>query len=124
MSENVTVIVRRLAGGELVEVLPDGSTRPHVSKVATDWARLEAMDEETLERAIAADPDWQGVPMDWVDRAEFALPEPKKQISLRVDAEVLRWFKSHGPGYQTRMNAVLKSYMRAKDQRRARRTRR
>jgi uncharacterized protein (DUF4415 family) len=38
-------------------------------------------------------------------------PAPSKtSISLRVDADVLRWFKAQGPGYQTRINAVLKAY--------------
>ena len=36
--------------------------------------------------------------------------EAKKSISLRVDAEVLAWFQAQGPGYQTRMNAVLKAF--------------
>jgi uncharacterized protein (DUF4415 family) len=38
-------------------------------------------------------------------------PTSKKQsIALRVDADVLEWFKAQGPGYQSRMNAVLKAY--------------
>jgi len=36
--------------------------------------------------------------------------EAKRSISLRVDAEVLEWFQAQGPGYQTRMNAVLKAF--------------
>lgn len=50
---------------------------------------------------------------DWVDTV---LPEPsrKKLISLRVDPEVLEFFKAQGPGYQTRMNAVLQAYMQVK----------
>lgn len=50
---------------------------------------------------------------DWVDTV---LPEPskKKLISLRVDPEVLDFFKAQGPGYQTRMNAVLQAYMQVK----------
>ena len=36
---------------------------------------------------------------------------PKQLVSLRLDAEVLRWFKSTGAGYQARMGAVLKSHM-------------
>jgi uncharacterized protein (DUF4415 family) len=35
---------------------------------------------------------------------------PKASISLRLDVDVLEWFKSHGPGYQTRMNAVLRAF--------------
>ena len=41
-------------------------------------------------------------------------PIPRKAaISLRLDAEVLDWFKARGPGYQTRINAVLRAYMEA-----------
>jgi len=47
--------------------------------------------------------------------ARKGLPEPprKAAISLRLDAEVLDWFKARGPGYQTRINAVLRAYMEA-----------
>jgi uncharacterized protein (DUF4415 family) len=47
--------------------------------------------------------------------ARQGLPEaPRKEaISLRLDAEVLDWFKARGPGYQTRINAVLRAYMEA-----------
>jgi uncharacterized protein (DUF4415 family) len=45
--------------------------------------------------------------------ARKGLPQParKSAISLRLDPEVLAWFRTQGPGYQTRMNAVLKAYM-------------
>ena len=39
----------------------------------------------------------------------------KAAISLRVDPEVLDWFRTQGPGYQTRINAVLRAYMEAAD---------
>lgn len=50
------------------------------------------------------------------DWADVAMPEQtrKKLISLRVDPEVLDFFKAQGPGYQTRMNAVLTAYMQVK----------
>ena len=38
---------------------------------------------------------------------------PKASISLRVDADVLEWFKAQGSGYQTRMNAVLRAFKEA-----------
>jgi uncharacterized protein (DUF4415 family) len=38
-------------------------------------------------------------------------PPPKQPISLRVDTDVLEWFKTQGPRYQSRMNAVLRSYV-------------
>jgi uncharacterized protein (DUF4415 family) len=37
-------------------------------------------------------------------------PVPKASVSLRIDADVLAWFKAQGPGYQTRMNAVLRAF--------------
>ena len=39
------------------------------------------------------------------------VPGPKQAISLRVDEDVLQWFRETGPRYQTRMNAVLRSYV-------------
>ena len=47
-------------------------------------------------------------------KAALVLPEPKTAISIRVDGDVLEWFKSQGRGYQSLMNAVLKSYVDAK----------
>ncbi|MCF7915368.1 MAG: BrnA antitoxin family protein [Spirochaetaceae bacterium] len=45
------------------------------------------------------------------DRANIEYPEPKKPVTLRLDRDILEWFKAHGKGYQTRINAVLRSYM-------------
>jgi uncharacterized protein (DUF4415 family) len=42
------------------------------------------------------------------------LPEAKQQITLRLDPEVIRFFKRTGTGYQSRMGAVLRSYVQAK----------
>ena len=43
--------------------------------------------------------------------AKVVFPPPKKAVTLRVDIDVLDWFKKGGKGYQSRMNAVLRSYM-------------
>lgn len=51
---------------------------------------------------------------DFWDNAELVMPKPKKAISLRVDEDIISFFKAEGPGYQTRMVAVLKAYMNAK----------
>jgi uncharacterized protein (DUF4415 family) len=45
-------------------------------------------------------------------RARLVLPEPKKSVTIRLDADVVRFFKRE-PRYQTKINAVLRSYMRA-----------
>lgn len=54
---------------------------------------------------------------DFWERAKVVMPESRKsQLTIRLDAEVLEWFKSSGKGYQTRINAVLRSYYEAQNQ--------
>src|SRR5688500_770353 len=74
-----------------------------------DLARLRAMTEAEIERT--SPPELADLPADFWDGAELVLPVPKQAISLRVDEDVLEWFRNLGPRYQTRMNAVLRSYM-------------
>ena len=84
----------------------------------TDRARVRAKTEEELERDIASDPDWKDVPADWYLNAVAVMPVPKKALSLPLDQELVDWFKQQGPGYQTRINAVLRAYVeQAKKQR-------
>lgn len=51
------------------------------------------------------------LPDDLAESAEWFMPAPKALLSLRLDADVIEWFKQQGSGYQSRMNAVLKAYM-------------
>jgi uncharacterized protein (DUF4415 family) len=79
------------------------------------------MTEGEVEAAIANDPDWaEFKDIDWSD-AVLVIPAKKKAISIRVDEDVLDYFKSQGEGYQRRINAVLRSYMlqKAKPKKRA-----
>lgn len=55
-------------------------------------------------------------PADWTEAA-LILPRSKRLISLRIDAEVLDYFQRGGKGYQTRMNAVLRAFMEARQRR-------
>jgi len=76
----------------------------------TDWAKLKAMPDRDI--AFTKDAP-RTSPSDWADAiAHKGLPVPsgKTQIALRVDDDVLNWFKKQGAGYQTRMNAVLKAF--------------
>lgn len=83
-------------------------------KGKTDWARFDAITDQEVEAAIADDPDWSGTgDVDWSD-AVLVLPPKKKAISIRVDEDVLDFFKKEGEGYQRRINAVLRSYMKQK----------
>lgn len=84
----------------------------------SDWARVDAMTEEEIEAAARADPEWAGLlDIDW-SGAKFVMPRRKEAISIRLDEDVLAYFKSLGTGYQTRINAVLRHFV---EQTRARR---
>ena len=50
---------------------------------------------------------------DFFKSTTLVLPEPKATVTMRVDRKVLEWFKGQGPGYQTRINALLRAYMEA-----------
>ena len=72
-------------------------------------ARLKA-----LQSRQDADIDYSDIPeLDDVffETAELVTPSAKTQITVRLDNDVLAWFRGEGKGYQTRMNAVLKAYV-------------
>jgi uncharacterized protein (DUF4415 family) len=72
------------------------------------------MTDEEVEASIANDPDWaEFKDIDW-SNAVLVIPPKKKAISIRVDEDVLDYFKREGDGYQRRINAVLRSYMQQK----------
>ena len=77
-------------------------------------AQMEHL-RKTTEAEIEASspPDLADMPEDFWDDAVVVSPPSKEAISLRVDRDVLAWFRGQGPRYQTRMNAVLRSYMTA-----------
>lgn len=76
----------------------------------TDWDKIDALTDEDIARAVADDPDAAPIDLDW-SKAKLFYPVGKLPVSLRVDADVFAFFKSRGKGYQTRMNAVLRSYI-------------
>jgi uncharacterized protein (DUF4415 family) len=76
----------------------------------TDWARINALTDEEINKAVLKDPDAAGFDPDW-SRAKVYFPKLKQLMSLRIDPDILAFFKSQGPRYQTRMNAVLRAYM-------------
>ena len=83
-------------------------------KGRTDWKRVDTLTDAEIDKASAADPDAAPtLDSDWFAEAELVLPERKQAISLRVDADVLQWYKAQGPGYLSRMNAILRQYAEA-----------
>jgi uncharacterized protein (DUF4415 family) len=82
-------------------------------KDRTDWERLRNMTDADIKFTRDAPRTY---PEDWANAVMHkGLPVPfrKKQIALRIDEDVLEWFKAQGPGYQTRMNAVLREFRNA-----------
>jgi uncharacterized protein (DUF4415 family) len=80
-------------------------------KDETDDARLDAMTDDDIARAVADDPTMAPIgSIDW-DKAALVIPPMIKDvITLRVDHDVLEWLRSTGPGYQTRINQVLRAW--------------
>lgn len=75
----------------------------------SDWERVRNMTEEELEASIDHEEEGE---IDWNTEYEgFPPVAVKKQITLRLDPEIIDFFRDQGPGYQTRMNQVLRSYV-------------
>ncbi|HEX9423985.1 MAG TPA: BrnA antitoxin family protein [Pyrinomonadaceae bacterium] len=76
----------------------------------TDWKRIDAMKDEDI--------DFSDIPeitpemfARAVRRRNFEPIPRKRQLTLRVDSDVIDWYKKQGPGYQTRINSLLRAYM-------------
>ena len=107
--EDIVRFVVSLDDGTYIVEHSDG--RLERVKSETDWARVDAMTEEEIEAAARADPEWEGLlDIDW-SKAQLVMPRRKEAISIRLDDDVLSYFKSLGAGYQTRINAVLRHFM-------------
>jgi uncharacterized protein (DUF4415 family) len=79
----------------------------------TDWRKANAMTGRKLEESIRADPDDIREEPDWT-QAVMGIPVPKDHINIRVDHDVLEWFKASGRGYQTLMNNVLRAFVKSR----------
>ena len=78
------------------------------TKSKTDWKRLKSLRDHEI--------NFSDIPK--IDRAlfknmEVRMPKPKELVSIRIDNDVLEWFRHAGKKYQTRINAVLRSYVHA-----------
>jgi uncharacterized protein (DUF4415 family) len=78
----------------------------------TDLGRVDAQTDAGLERLVAEDEDERGIRADWT-QAKLVLPQAKQSVHLRLEQEVIAFFRSKGKGHISRMQAVLKAYMEA-----------
>jgi uncharacterized protein (DUF4415 family) len=82
----------------------------------TDHAALERLTDADIRAQEASDPEERG--WDWA-RASLDLPAPKVDVHIKLDADVVAFFKRQGAGYQTRINAALKAYVKHAERKRA-----
>lgn len=84
------------------------STKTKSPRSRTDWERLRQLSDRDI--------DYSDIPKTdekfWAN-ATILMPQAKTHLSVRLDDDIVGWFKRQGPGYQTRMNAVLRSYVQA-----------
>ena len=85
--------------------------RPSV-KVGSDWNRLRSLSDRQIQRGIESDPDARPTDAEFWKRAHVVIPKAKQPITIRLDADLLEWLRKQ-KGYQTRINAVLRTYMNA-----------
>ncbi len=98
-------------------------------KWQSNWEKADSITEEELEEMVKNDPDdvylededfGKGTLYrngEWA--RQFEEPKKKKQITLRLDEDVLEYFRDTGRGYQTRINNVLKAFVRAQQESRS-----
>ncbi len=79
-------------------------------KSETDWRRIDAMKDEDID--FSDNPEMTPEMFaNAVVRRNFDVIPRKKQLTLRVDSDVVDWYKNQGRGYQTKINALLRAYM-------------
>jgi uncharacterized protein (DUF4415 family) len=83
----------------------------------SDWGKSARMTEAEIEACVASDSDEDEMVVDW-NEAVIELPQAKAVLNMRVDKDVLDYFRKTGKGYQSRINAVLRSYVQHKEQQR------
>ncbi|MBA3340201.1 MAG: BrnA antitoxin family protein [Gemmatimonadaceae bacterium] len=80
-------------------------------RAGTDWARLRAMTDAEADRGARSDRENPLAEASWLEAGGLVEPVRKRAISLRLDPDVIEWFRSTGPRYQSRMNAVLRAFV-------------
>lgn len=74
----------------------------------TDWSKLDKMTKAELEKSIDKEDDIERI--NWKS-VKIGIPIKKQDVHIRLDEDLLNWLKKGGKGYQTRINAILRSYM-------------
>jgi uncharacterized protein (DUF4415 family) len=83
-----------------------------LAKKGSDWKRVRSMRDREIRIGLASDPETRPTDAKFWKNAQVVMPEAKKSITIRLDADLLEWLRKQ-KGYQTRINAVLRTYMEA-----------
>jgi len=77
-----------------------------------NWSQFDSIKDEEIAEAVKNDPDAAHlIDESWLEGAQVILGDSKVPVTIRLDRDVVNFFKSAGSGYQTRINAVLRSFM-------------
>lgn len=76
--------------------------------IKSDLNRIDAMEDRDIDYSQIPELD-----EDFFKKARVVVPPGKKQLTIRLDEDVLEWLKSQGKGYQSRINAILRAYYEA-----------
>ena len=84
------------------------NSKQKLNKSRTDWKRVDAMTDDDTDTS-----DIPPLDKSFFTNAKLRMPQSKATVTIRLDRDILNWFKSFGKGYQTRINAVLRTYKEA-----------
>ena len=76
----------------------------------TDWSRLRSLSDRQIRRSVKCDPEARPTDAEFWKKARVAIPAARQTITIRLDADLLDWLRKQ-KGYQTRINAVLRTFM-------------
>lgn len=80
------------------------------AKTLTNWKRLRSLSDREIRNAVDKDPEARRTDASFWKKAKVVLPKAKQTVTMRLDADLLKWLRRQ-KGYQTRINAVLRTYM-------------
>jgi len=104
----------RRGGRNRTNGAPIGKTSKAKRGAGTDWNKLRHVSDAQIRRGIASDPDARRTDEEFWKDAKVVWPTRKTVVTMRLDADLLAWFRQER-GYQTRINAILRAYMKAQE---------
>jgi len=84
------------------------NVKPSKNQSVTNWGKVKVQADSDIDTSDIPELD-----PEFFKSAELRMPAKKASITVRLDSEVLEWFRNQVKGYQTRINAVLRTYMEA-----------